>query len=188
MSHYIYKKKLYLESSKGDILPLALYADSSIRNQDMSYNYHWCINNICCSGLIAGIQNFKEKAEELYRKEIRKLEEFQKNYDTDDNTPCGPESYTYYGNSYPGGRKMKHMKAFYSVKKTIPMQEFLQKPENHFCINLSVYDPKTFQTLVTEQVAISGEVDVYKAQEMYQGLRSRYPHCEITIGVNGLNC
>lgn len=78
---------------------------------------------------------------------------------------------------------MKHMKSFYSTRRTIPAEEFLR--ENRFSIHISVYDPKDYKTIEEHNVPISAVRDLIKAEQIYKELRSRADG-RICLGVYGL--
>lgn len=186
MSHNIYKKKCWLETSKGDILPLAYYADSSIRDSRGKYVYSWCLYNFR-KGILINKEEFKKMAEERYQDEIERLTDYQLKCKTDETfEPAGPDSYCYFGNVYPGGGKMKHMRAFHSVRNTIPIQEFLSEhPYINIC--LTAFHLSDYHTVEIETIQITNEADAYHVQDVYEEMKERNPVCGICIGVYGLN-
>lgn len=186
MSHYSYKRKLWLETSKGDLLPLALYADSSVRNAEGGYVWNWCIYNLGLGGILINKEKFKEKAEEEYQNEIDRLTDYELKYNGEVKSDIGPESYSYYGTRYPGGGKLKNMKSFHSVKNTIPLDEFLQNPEYHFTVSISAYDTKNYRTVYEESVRIVDEQAAYEAQTTYEKIKKEYPQCGLCLGIYGL--
>lgn len=192
MSHYIYKKKAFVELDDGRILPLCLYADSSI--SDYNYDRHgrkhwfhpksWCINTLGAEhGLLIGKKAFNDAVIQAYESEMQSLKEFRDKYDPEAKEPDS-NSYSYYGTVYPSGGKMKHMKYFYSTKRTIPAEKFLKK--NSFSINISVYDPKDYRTVEEQEVLISTANDIIRAQQVYEELRGRTDGY-MCIGVYGLD-
>lgn len=185
MSHYSYKRKLWLETSKGDLLPLALYADSSVRNSEGGYVWNWCIYNLGFSGILINKEKFKEKAEEVYRDEIDRLIDYELKYNGEVRSNIGPESDSYYGTKYPGGGKLKNMRSFHSVKKTIPLGTWLQNG-HRFTIIISVYDKDTYRTVDSKEIWITCEQDVYDAQAIYDEMKVRWPQCGMCLGVAGM--
>ena len=186
MSHNTYKKKLWLETSKGDLLPLAYYADSSIRDEHGKYVYSWCVYNFR-KGILINKDLFRQMAEEVYQEEIDKLTDYRLKCRTDESfEPAGSESYCYYGNVYPGGGKMKHMRAFHSVRNTVPIQKFLSE---HPCfnINVSAYNSSDYHTVELTNIHITSESDAYRAQAAYDEMRNRHPECGMCFGVYGLD-
>lgn len=191
MSHYIYKRKAFLAVPDGRIVPLCLYADSSLT--DTRYDRHgrphyfhpksWCINTLSAEyGILISRQDFSSAVERAYQKEMDCIRECRAGSET---PPCEPsgESYSYYGTVYPSGRKMKHMKAFYSVRHTIPAEQFLQ--ENRFDIHISVYNPKDYKTIETQTVTINTAVDLVRAEQLYEELHGRADG-KMCLGVYGL--
>ena len=186
MSYYSYKKKLWLETSKKDLLPLALYADSSIRERDGGFVWNWCVYNLGLGGILINKEKFKEKAEEEYQNEIELLTNYELKYNGKTKPDIGPESYSYYGTKYPSGGKLKNMKSFHSVKNTIPLDEFLQNPENHFTVGISAYDTKNYRTVYKESVLIVDEQTAYDTQRIYERIKKEYPQCGVCLGVYGV--
>lgn len=186
MSHYSYKRKLWLETPKGDLLPLALYADSSVRNAEGGYVWNWCIYNLGLGGILINKEKFKEKAEEIYRDEIDRLIDYELKYNGKVRSNIGPESDSYYGTKYPGGGKFKNMRSFHSVKKTTSMSTWLQSIGHHFSINVSIYDKDTYKTVDSKEIRITCEQDAYDAQAVYDQMKVKRPQCGLCLGIYGL--
>lgn len=191
MSHYIYKKKKFLELPDGRILPLCLYADSSVTSNTYDrygrrheYNPRsWCIHTMNAKkGILIDKQEFKRLAEEAYNQEMNSLREYRKKYVPEKGEPDG-DSYCYYGTVYPAGRRMKDMKSFYSVRRTIPAEEFLAT--NRFSINISLYDSSTFETLKTETIHIKTVYDLVYAENVYEDMFNNKTG-GICTGISGL--
>ena len=188
MSHYIYKKKAFLEIPNGRIVPLCLYADSSLT--DVKYDrygrphyFHpksWCINTLNAEyGVLISKEDFHKAVEQAYQAEMDCIKKCRSGSET---LPSG-ESYSYYGTVYPSGRKMKHMKAFYSTRHTIPAEQFLK--ENRFDIYISIYNPKDYKTIEKHTVMISVIDDLIKAEQVYEEIHSRADG-KMCLGVYGL--
>lgn len=191
MSHYIYKKKAFIEMPDGRIVPLCLYADSSLA--DTKYDRHgrphyfhpksWCINTLDAEqGIIISKEDFHNAVERAYQKEMDCIRECRSGSET---SPCelSGESEGYYGTVYPSGRKMKHMKSFYSARHTIPAEEFLQ--ENRFDIHISIYNPKSYKTIEKQTVTVHTVDDLIRAEQLYEELRSR-SDAHMCLGIYGL--
>lgn len=95
MSHYIYKKKKFLEIPDGRILPLCLYADSSVTSTNYDshrrpHSFHpksWCINTFSSEeGILIDKNKFQEYVKEAYEQEMNCLIEYRNKY-----KPCEPE-------------------------------------------------------------------------------------------------
>lgn len=189
MSHYIYKKKAFLETNNGKILPLCLYADSSITSKTYDrfgrcHYYHprsWCVNTLSIGGLLVDKNLFNEVAKKEYEDELKSLQRYIDKSESTGRKADG-ESYSYYGTVYPGGGKMKNMKSFYSTRRTVPVEEFLKN--HNFSLKIESYDTKTFKTIKQETVFIRTENDLIYAQEVYEKLKEKYGY--ICIGVYGL--
>lgn len=191
MSHYIYKRKAFIEIPDGRIVPLCLYADSSLT--DTKYDRHrrphyfhpqsWCINTLNAEyGILISREDFHHAVERAYRKEMEYIRECRTGSGTGHCEPSG-ESYSYYGTVYPSGRKMKHMKSFYSTRHTIPAGQFLQ--ENRFDIQISVYNPKDYKTMEEQTVRIQAAADLIRAEQVYEELHDRADG-KMCLGVYGL--
>lgn len=191
MSHYIYKKKAFIELGDGRILPLCLYADSSISSYNFDrlgrkHYFHpksWGINTMGAEPkLLVDKQKFNDAVKKAYEKEMDLIRGFISKYEPDREEP-DKESYNYFGNVYPSGRRMKHMKSFYSTRNTVPVEEFLKS--NQFCISIAGYNPKDFRDIEKETVHISSVGDLIRADEVYMDIRSRNGH--MCIGIYGLD-
>lgn len=158
MSYYIYHKKVLLEDEYGNLLFLAQYSDSSITQTAIDkrgrrYEFHpknWCIVNIGNDPLNKSILMKKDKfvadAKELIADAIEQAEDFRKRH-LPHSMPEGIDAECYDGTRYPGGRRIRNMKAFLSAKRTTNMQEWLDN--NSFHIKIQVYDKKTYETIKT---------------------------------------
>ncbi len=192
MSHYIYKKKAFIELPDGRMLPLCLYADSSI--SDYHYDMHgrkhwfhpksWCVNTMGAGGgILVKKQEFHDAVKQAYEKEMQYLRGYRDKYDPEAGNPDG-DSYSYYGTVYPGGGKMKHMKSFYSTRRTIPAEKFLR--ENRFSIRIMIYEPKSFKTVEEQHVFISTVDDLIRAEEVY-GELCKKASGHMCVGIYGLD-
>ena len=185
MSHYIYKKKKFLEIPDGRIMPLCLCADSSITSTSGHYCHpkSWCINTFCSkNGILIEKMKFQELVKEAYEQEMNHLKEYWNKYKPSEPEP-NEESIGYYGTVYPAGRKMKHMKSFYSTRRTIPAETFLK--ENKFDIYVSSYDPNNYKTIAHQTVTICTVDDIIKAEQIYEELHSKFDG-HMCIGIRGL--
>ena len=193
MSHYIYKKKAFLEIPDGRILPLCLYADSSVT--DVKYDRHgrphyfhpksWCINTLNAEqGILISKEDFHKSVEQAYQEEIDCIRKCRSGSDTPLCEPFG-ECYGYFGTVYPSGRKMKHMKSFYSTRHTIPAEQFLQ--ENRFDIHISIYNPKDYKTIEKKTVMINGIDDLIRAEQIYEELLHSRADGKMCLGIYGLH-
>lgn len=188
MSYYMYKKKLIIGLTDGRILPLVKYSDSSVTNGcGKGHPEWWCINNICGNGIICDKQAFQEKASEMYDEQIKMLSDYNRKYPEDNQGEPGPESYTYYGNTYPGGGKMKNMRAFYSVRKTIPAAEYFQNRPYGFSISVTTYNPKNFQDKEKLTFRIFNEGNILEAETAYHEMKKKYNDYDICFGIFGID-
>lgn len=192
MSHYIYKKKAFIEIPDGRIMPLCLYADSSITDKRFDrygrgHYFHpksWFINTFSSNyGVLIDKQEFNKLVKESYESEMNALMEFRDKYSPTEEEP-NDESYSYYGTIYPGGRKMKHMRYFYSTKHTIPAKEFLSK--NTFYIRISVFNPTNFETIESKSFMIKTVDDIIYAEEYFEILKAKNIG-RMCLGVRGLD-
>lgn len=192
MSHYIYKKKAFVELPDGRILPLCLYADSSI--SDYTYDRHgrkhwfhpksWCVNTMSAvHGIIIDKEAFNKAVKEVYERELQSLKAYRDKYEPSAKEPDG-DSYSYYGTVYPSGRKMKHMKSFYSTRNTIPAEKFLAG--NRFSIRIMIYEPKSYKTVEEQTVFVSTEDDLIRAEKVYKELCKKASG-HICVGIYGLD-
>ena len=191
MSHYIYKKKKFLELPDGRILPLCLSADSSLTSKvydryGRGHYFHpksWCINTFSRErGILIDKQDFNNAVMQAYEEELECIRKC-KNRNAEQNYEPDEEFYGYYGTVYPAGRKMKHMKSFYSTRRTIPAETFLK--ENKFDIYVSVYDPNNYKTIAHQTVTISTVDDIIKAEQIYEELHSKSDG-HMCLGILGL--
>lgn len=188
MSHYIYRKKAFIEIPDGRIVPLCLYADSSLSDRKFDrlgrpHYFHpksWCINTLNAEyGILISKEDFRNAVEQAYQEEMDCIRKCR----SGSGTPLSGELYSYYGTVYPSGRKMKHMKAFYSARHTIPAEQFLQ--ENRFDIHISVYNPKDYKTIEKQTVMINTADDLIRAEQIYEELHSRADG-KMCLGICGL--
>jgi hypothetical protein len=199
MSHYIYKRKLHIEVSDGRILPLCYYADSSVTlaSNPKAHPYHWAVVTTGHDGLLIAPKLFYFIGLQQYNQEIDKharlYAESNKNPDGSEmdlesaRKLFGPESVTYCGDSFPGGRRLKNLLGFFSVRKMIRVDDFSAKNPD-FRITLepvkrlgfTSYEPKKEFPLRTDS-------DYFRAEEAYQKMRQEYPDSIICVGVEGLH-
>jgi hypothetical protein len=189
MSHYIYRQKKYVEIGDGRILPLCKYSDSSIWNGDnRSHPAWWCINTLGLSHLLVPKEEFKKAAKEEYDRQITLLKEFEEKYGDryGKKEEINENSYHYGGNTYPGGGKLKNMRAFYSTRKTIPIDEFLRNCHS-LSISLEALKNGSYDGYEKVNLPMQTEEDFKNAEIVYQNLLTKYPDCrDICIGVSGL--
>lgn len=191
MSHYSYKKKVFLELPNDKILPLCLYSDSSLTSNKYDrygrkhiYNpKHWCINTMGVEGIVIDKKEFNKAVLESYEREMNCLREFKDKYNPNEPEP-NKDSYSYYGTVYPSGGKMKHMKSFYSTKHLVDVEDFLNR--NTFNITISTYNPKDYKTIEKETIYIATIDDILKANDIYFTLKNKDVNNGICIGVYGL--
>ena len=119
----------------------------------------------------------------MYRDDIQRSNEFRQKYE-EDKSPVDNNSYVYSGTRYPSGSKYKDMRAFHSVKHTIPLEEYLQNPANRIYISISTYDKSTFKTITSETIAVKDEETAYESQRLYEKMKLENPDAAICIGVN----
>lgn len=184
MSYYVYKKKYWVETSRGDLLPLAYVADSSLRNDRGGFVASWGVCNFH-KGILLSKDTFRQEAEKAYQEEMEHITDW-KMKSGEPYESAGPEDYGYYGTRYPGGRKMRHMKAFFSVHKTIPMEQFLTE-HPYLTLHISAYNTASYKTIAPASVHITDEDAVYKAQSVYEEMQKQNPECAMCIGVFGLD-
>lgn len=188
MSHYMYKKKMYIELSDGRILPLCQYADSSVWDPDRKrYPTSWCISPLAGDTLLCTKEAFAKAAQAEYDRQVALLTNFRNQFSPDKTEPIGPESYHYGGTTYPGGGKLKNMRAFFSTRKTIPIAEFL-KDHSFLRLKLSPLRPGSYEAYQTVEVLMHSESDFLKAQDMYEMLKHDHPDSiHIYVGVYGMD-
>jgi len=191
MSHYIYKKKAFIELKDGRILPLCLHADSGVSSYNYDRNgrkhyFHPKSRGINTMGaepkLLVDKQKFNDAVKRAYEKELDLLREYMDRYGTDREEP-GKDSCNYFGNVYPSGRKMRDMKSFCSTGHTVPAEGF--PASNQFDISIASYNPKDYRNIEKETVHISTVEDLIKADEVYMDIRGRNGH--MCIGIYGLD-
>lgn len=191
MSHYSYKKKAFLGLPNNLILPLCLYADSSLTTNTYDrhgrkhtlHPKHWCVNTLGLGGILVDKQKFDEEVNAAYEREMQHLEEFRLTHEPH-RPKADKDSRSYYGTVYPSGGKMKDMKSFYSTKHLIDAEDFVSK--NHFNITISTYDTKTYNTIHKRGVYIDSVEAILKAHESYIEMKNNFPNEGICIGVYGL--
>ena len=193
MSHYIYRKKHFVETEDGRILPLVKYSDSSITEGHGRNEHHpswWAVMNLGNKSLLVEKEEWKRLAQREYDRQIELLTEFDKKYgDTyGRRDPIGPDSRTYGGDTYPGGGRLKNMRAFLSVRRTISVQDFIHKTLG-CTISMEPLIPGSWQSYDNSKVEVflRDEESFTDAENKYQELREKYPDSKtIVIGVSGL--
>lgn len=182
MSHYIYKDKKFLEID-GKILPLILYADSSVtEGYSRRHPAHWFIDTRDCEpALLVDKELFQKAADKAVQDRIDWL---LKNYP--DSTPT-LDSYNPYGDTYRGNSRIRGMKSFYSTKRTLSAEDFLKN--NAFSVKLEPCD-KNYRTLEGYEKYYSFYIttvdDLFHMDKWYREFRELNPDALICIGVSGL--
>lgn len=180
MSYYIYKDKAFLEVD-GKILPLILYADSSVTACDNSRKHpaHWYIQTFGCEpALLVDKKTYQDAADKEVQSRINWLDE---NYPDGNH---GLESYNPYGDTYRGNGRLRGMKSFYSAKRTIPAEEYLSS--HRFSVSLHPRDIKENKNKETQRFFITNLEDLREMDNWYRNYREKYPDDVIYIGVHGL--
>lgn len=182
MSHYIYKDKKFLEIN-GKILPLILYADSSVtEGYSRKHPAHWFIDTLSAEpALLIDKELYQKAANEKVQSRIDWL---KKNY-PDSNPDL--DSYNPFGDTYRGNGKLRGMKSFLSCKRTVSAEDFLRREA--FSVRLEPCD-KHYKKLEGYEKRysfyITSTEDIIHMDEWYRELRKLNPEALICISVHGL--
>lgn len=187
MSYTIFKKKLFVKTKDQRIMGFVYSADSSITRGTRGEHPAWwgVLNMGIPHTLFPTTEQWVEAANAEYQRQLRLLEESEMRYPTG-KSDFGPESYTYSGDSFPGGRKMKNMKSFFSVRRAVPQEDFLLAHRNvHLTLNARkrIYPFASYEEV---DVPLTTDEGIAKAEDMYQALLKKYPDADITVSVGGL--
>lgn len=193
MSHYIYRKKMFVETASGRIMPFALYSDSSLTRRFGGYEYHpasWCVLNLVSESLFPKKEDWQKAQKKLYADEIERLNKFNKEqaewYGLPQENEATAESYCYSGNTFPGGGKVKNMRAFFSARNTIPAERFLEEYKG-VCVSLEPLKPDSWEGYERIEVQITSEEEIERTESEYRRLLAKYPETRgICVGVTGL--
>lgn len=187
MSHYIYRKKLFAETSNGLLLPFACCSDSSLTVGCGMNEHHpsfWCVMNLGFDYLFPKIEVWEKAVNAEYDRQIALLQEYERDYPS--GKPVGSDSLHYSGNKFPGGGKLKNMMSFLSAKNTMPVSEFLRKHSN-VIVSLEPIKPGSFLSYEIKEICLSSEQAVLDAEEEYQMFLKEYSDARyICVGVQGL--
>ena len=139
--------------------------------------------NLGFNNLFVKRDEWAAAAAEEYDRQIRLLTDFEARQHS--GKTVTENSYTYSGNTYPGGGRLKYMRAFYSIRHTIPFDDFLRK--YWVTIALEALKPNSWDGYEQTEVGLSSEENVALAEQEYQRLITKYPDTRgICVGVNGL--
>ena len=89
MSHYIYRKKLFAETSSGLLLPFACCSDSSLTVGSGMNEHHpsfWCVMNLGFDYLFPQKEVWEKAVNAEYDRQIALLQEYERNYPS--GKPC----------------------------------------------------------------------------------------------------
>lgn len=189
MSYNMYRRKIWVETSDRRILPLCQYADSSLYDCDTrSHPKSWCLYNLRTNHVLVPKQEFITAGKRAYEEQISYMRECIQKYGPDHmiGHEPGPESYNYFGTTYPGGGKLKHMRAFLAARKTVPVDEFLCQYPN-VTITLEPIRPNSYDGYEKILIELTSEEKIMEMEEIYQSLRKKYPSASyVCIGVRGM--
>lgn len=174
MSHYIYKEKAFLEMPNGNILPLILYADSSVTGMSgRNHPAHWFIQTLGCEpGLVVDKKLYQKAADEAVQSRLDWLKE---HYPDEDHSL---DSYNPYGDTYRGNGKIRGMKSFLSAKRNISAEEYLRR--NCFSVYLKPNNSENMSFYITDID------DIQRMDDWYRQYRKDYPDKMVYISVHGL--
>ena len=186
MGYDIYRKKQFIEVEGQRIMPLAMYSDSNIYDEYGKRPSYWCLYDISRGGgLLASKKEFEAARKEMIDFELAKLRDYHKRYEPDEAEP-NMESWCYSGDRFPGGGRLKHMRAFFSTRKTVSPEEFFRQ-YGTFWVHASWNDKKSYSRVDWEEYKISCEYDIIEADWKLRDFRSRMPKdCVMSIDISGL--
>lgn len=194
MSHYMYKKKIFAKTSDGYIVPIVCYADSSLTTYGVDrrgrrYEYcptYWAIMESGTDDLFVKRDVWEKTAKEAYDDQVAKLTEYYKEFHP--GTSVSPESENYYGTSYLGGKKLKNMRSFFSVRRAMPFEEFHRKyPDAVVSLTVVLPPNEGKRQTVDVDIPLAEETDVAGAVATYRQLRANYPDLRyISVGIRGV--
>lgn len=189
MSHYTYHKKYMVEIEDGRVLPLALYSDSSVTIGRGRYERHpvsACVLNLGNHGLLVDKEEWKGLLQQELDRQFELLTAFEEKYGSGRKVTL--DSTNYGGNVYPGGRKLKNLRAFFSVRRTISIEEFLRRTGG-----CSVYfyalKPKSWDAYEGSKVDVflRDNDSFVEAENKYQEIRRKFPSDNhMVVGLTGL--
>lgn len=182
MSYYSYKKKIFVETSKGDIFPLTMYSDSSIRDDSGHMVWKWMIYGIKKGAILCPKEEFKKIAAEMLEDQKRLIKECAIRCREEEEVT--KDSFLYSGNVYLGGRRLRDLQRFLSVRNTVPAEKFFRK-NGWVGIYHKVYD-NNWRVAESTDTMISNEEQLYKAQELTEELQKTYPEFTVCHSVYGL--
>lgn len=167
-------------------MPLAMYSDSNIYDKYGRRPSYWCLCDISGGGgLLAPKEEFESSRKEMIESELEKLKQYHDRYEPEEDEP-DMDSWCYSGDRFPGGGRLKHMRAFFSIRKTVDPKEFFRK-YGTFWIHASWCDKKSYSKVNGEEYKISCEDDIIEADLKLRDFRSRMPKdCVMSIGISGL--
>ena len=179
MSYFMYKQKKFIDA--GDKFPpLVLVADSGITDIfGRSHPTHWKIYNITKEeGLLLDKENWKKESESIIKRELEMLKKFHDKYESYMPEPS-MESKTCSGNSYPGGKKLKHFKSFLSIRRLTSVEDFAAWNERGFLITASYYDKSAMRSGEKETYFIDDLPSLIEADRKYRKFASKRPENRI---------
>ena len=190
MSHYTHHKKVVL-GVDDKVMMLALYSDSSVTSSSFSrkgkrFYYHpksWCVITLNTTRLLIPKTEFVAYQKQTVEQEFQRINSYREKYEND-NTPATLDDYCYSGDVFPGGGKIKHKRAFYSVKKVINSDEFLK--ENPILFTFEVYD-SNYNTIKDMMIMVSSEEDLLFADQELAKMKAEYAQYGICIRVSNLD-
>ena len=175
MSHIVYRKKLFAETSSGLLLPFTCCSDSSLTIGSGKNEYHqsfWCVMNLGFDHLFPRKEVWDKAANGEYDRQITLLQEYEREYPS--GKPVGPDSLHYSGNKYPGGGKLKNMISFLSARNAMPVSTFLRKHSN-VIVSLEPIKPGSFLSYEIKEICLFSEQAVFDAEGEYQMFQKNIP-------------
>lgn len=182
MSHYSYRNKRVLKLTDGKLLFLCEYSDSRMTDWNGKRIWNWCVFHRGKDGLLLSTEEMKEIAHEKYDRQVKLLTEYRKKYESATFKAVDVNSRNYYGTIYNGSAKLKSMRAFYTIRKTIPFQEFIEN--NRFSIKLEIVD-SNYKTICENTVFLKSEDDLKRVNEIYNQMENEYRKT-VWVTVRGL--
>lgn len=167
MSHTMFRQKAFAVTSDNIIIPLARYADSSLTRGHGRHEYHptwWMFLSIVPGVLFPQKDAWVAAAQKEYDEQIAKLTEYEKS-DFGSGKPVGPDSYNYYGTTYPGGGKLKNMKSFMSVRRCMPFSELVRRFPN---LGVTIEVHESCKPILSDICMLRSEEDVHHAEEVFR--------------------
>lgn len=190
MSHYTNHKKVVL-GVDDKVMMLALCSDSSVTSSSISRNgrrfyyhpKHWCVITFNTTRLLIPKTEFAEYQQQTVEQDLQRINSYREKYEPN-SVPATLEDYCYAGDVFPGGGKIKHKRAFFSVKKTRNADEFLK--ENPILFTFEVYDSH-YNDIEKVRTMVSSEKDLLFADQELAALKAKHSQYNICIRVENLD-